>query len=91
MLKKSAATWVLLAVLICGCAKQERVEESAAELEATSPTVAVSSPKTTQTTPLSNFDSIEKALQAGEYDTAAAQLLGMRASGKQFSNEEAAQ
>ena len=37
------------------------------------------------------FTAVDQSLQSGSFDEAAAQLLAMRASGKQFSNEEAAE
>lgn len=83
-------TFAVIALLLSSCAKQESAQEIVAE--PTSSTAAVApSKKPPQTAPVSAFEAVEKALQAGEYDTAAAQLLGMRASGKQFSEAEAAQ
>ena len=91
MLKVIVPVFSVYALSLGGCAKQEKNQESGIEA-GTSNTVVVAPPtKASQPPPLSAFDSVEKALAAGEYDTAAAQLLGMRASGKQFNNAEAAQ
>ena len=81
----------MCAVLLSSCAKQESAQEHVAESGNSSVAADARSTKPAQNAPVSVFDGIEKALQAGEYDTAAAQLLGMRASGKQFSEVEAAQ
>jgi hypothetical protein len=81
---------LVCALQLSGCTKQENLQENSAQPEEPTTAATANSTKPAPAT-ISAFDGVEKALQAGEYDTAAAQLLGMRASGKQFSDAEAAQ
>ena len=80
------AASVLLVWLLAGCAAKEEAVERTSVPEA--PTAPVASQPAL---PAANgrFDAINKALESGQFDHAAARLLEMRASGKEFGQNEA--
>ena len=75
---------LVLFVIGCGRKSQSSPEPSVAattEMPTAAPAAVASAP---------TFNAVQQALKSGAYDNAAAQLLEMRARGKQFSEEEAA-
>lgn len=83
------AVAVFAAALFLGaCGSPEEGSESAATPEAPSPELT-----SARTTPAPNdsFAGINQLLEAGQFDDAAARLLEMRVSGKEFGEKEAAE
>jgi hypothetical protein len=72
-----------LAIALHGSACSKRTEEPVSS--------AATSPTPTSEPVAPTFNAVDQSLKAGSFDDAAAQLFAMRASGKQFSNEEAAE
>ena len=79
-----------LLFLTVGCSKPSETKHQAtgASTIETPPSIASPAPAANSTSP--TFDAIDRALAGGAYDSAAAQLLEMRARGKEFSDQEAA-
>jgi hypothetical protein len=79
-------------LLLMGCGSKDQptaVAESAKlSAEVAAPAATKAAPKAAQTT--DRFAEVRKLLEADQFDHAAARLLEMRASGKEFTAQEAA-
>ena len=88
---------VLLAGVACalvfsmaGCSEPPETKPEPAEISTIERSAPVASPAPAANSSAPTFEAIDRALANGAYDTAAAQLLEMRARGKQFSEQESA-
>jgi len=80
-----------LVVLAIACSEPSESKPQASEVATVEPAPPALSPApAAAASPASAFEAIDRALASGAYDSAAAQLLEMRARGKQFSEQESA-
>src|SRR5688572_7729453 len=79
-----------LIFLPIGCSEPSEDKPQVTEAAIIEPSPPVASPAAPAHSSAPTFEAIDRALASGAYDSAAAQLLEMRARGKEFSDQEAA-